>query len=154
MITFEPIGTVVSDFTNPEDLYVACEKGKRFEARSRIFIKEHMTSGLEGLLEFSHIWVIYHLHKTKETEMRSYPGPRSVKGLPEVGVFASRSQHRPNHIALRLVKLIGIYDNVIEVEGLDAIDGTPVFDIKPFVKGFDYPDSPKDAPWYRWLDEE
>jgi tRNA-Thr(GGU) m(6)t(6)A37 methyltransferase TsaA len=152
MMTFDPIGTVVSDFTDPEELHVACEKGKRFEARSRIFIKEHMTSGLEGLSEFSHLWVIYHLHKAKNTEMRTYPGPASVKGLPEVGVFASRSQYRPNHMALRLVRLVGIYDNVIEVEGLDAVDGTPVIDIKPFVKGFDSPDNPRVAGWYGWLD--
>ena len=150
----EAIGTVVSDFTDPEDLHIACEQGIKFELVSRILLKEHLAGGLDGLSEFSHVWIIYHLNKADKTEIRTLPGPASVQGLSEVGVFASRSQYRPNHIALRLVRLLGIYENVIEVQGLDAIDGSPVLDIKPFVKGFDYPENPKTADWYGWLDNE
>ena len=152
MITLEPIGTVVTDFRNPEDLRVACREGKDFPGISRIFLKEHLKNGLEGLSGFSHLWILYYLNQAKNRmEMSAYPGPEDVKGLPEVGIFASRSQYRPNHIALRLVRLLGIEDSIIEVQGLDAIDGSPVLDIKPFVKGFDYPDNPVTAKWYRWL---
>lgn len=150
MIQFEPIGTVISDFRNPEDLHIACREGKNFGGVSRIFLKEHLKNGLTGLMEFSHLWIIYYLNRADKTEMSSYPGPETIHGLDRVGVFASRSQYRPNHIALRLVKLLEICDNIIEVEGLDAIDGSPVLDIKPFVKGFDYPDNPKTAKWYSW----
>ena len=151
MITFESIGTVVSEFKKPEDCKMACKEGKDFQAISRIFVKEHLAQGIGGLSKFSHLWIIYHLNKDKQVEIETYPGPIETY-QDKVGVFASRSQHRPNHIALRLVKVIGIEDNIIEVQGLDAMDGSPVLDIKPFVKGFDYPDNPITAEWYRWLD--
>lgn len=152
MIRLEPIGSVVSEFSRPEDLHIACKEGRNFQGVSRIFLKEHLKRGLEGLSEFSHLWVIYYLNKADRTDIKAYPGPSFIEGLPEVGVFASRSQFRPNHIALRLVKLLDIEDNILEVQGLDAIDGSPVLDIKPFVKGFDYPENPKTAEWYGWCE--
>jgi tRNA-Thr(GGU) m(6)t(6)A37 methyltransferase TsaA len=153
MIRMEPIGTVVNDYRTPEDLHVACREGRDFQGVSRIFLKEHLASGLEGLSGFSHLWVLYYLDKAEgRTEMKAR-GPPFVEGLPEVGVFASRSQYRPNHIALRLVRLLDIRDNILEVQGLDAINETPILDIKPFVKGFDYPDNPVTSDWFRWLED-
>ncbi|MCX8179732.1 MAG: SAM-dependent methyltransferase [Candidatus Aenigmarchaeota archaeon] len=83
--------------------------------------------------------------------METYPAPMTIKNLPKVGVFASRSQYRPNKIALRLVKLEKIEKNVLYVKGLDAINKTPVIDIKPYIKEFDRPLKFKQAPWYCWL---
>ena len=154
MISFEPIGTVMSDFKKPEDLRIACKEGKDFQGVGRIFLNEHLKNGLEGLSEFSHLWIIYYLNLVEKIEMTAHPGPPDIGNLPDVGIFASRSQYRPNHIALRLVKLLDINENVLEVEGLDAVDGSHVLDIKPFVKGFDYPDNPKTAEWYRWLEND
>ena len=81
----------------------------------------------------------------------THPGPPDIE-LPKVGVFASRSQYRPNHIALRLVRIVKVEDNVVFVEGLDAINGSKVLDIKPYVPGFDRPKEYSVANWYTWFE--
>jgi tRNA-Thr(GGU) m(6)t(6)A37 methyltransferase TsaA len=96
------------------------------------------------------LWVIYQLHEANRVELKTYPGPLSVKSLSKVGVFASRSQYRPNNIALRLAKIIEVRKNTIKVSGLDAIDGSPIMDIKPYISHFDRPEKFKEADWYKW----
>ncbi|MBL7160412.1 MAG: tRNA (N6-threonylcarbamoyladenosine(37)-N6)-methyltransferase TrmO [Candidatus Aenigmarchaeota archaeon] len=150
-ICFEPIGFVSSHFTRPKDLVIACEKGMKTKTSSKIIIEERFASGLEGLEEFSHVFVLYYLDMAERIELKTHPGPPSVKGLPKVGVFASRSQYRPNKIALRLARIVKIEKNVLHVEGLDAVDNSPVLDIKPYVSGFDRPKEFKTASWYDWL---
>jgi tRNA-Thr(GGU) m(6)t(6)A37 methyltransferase TsaA len=147
-ITMQPIGKVFSGFTDPKELREACSKGRHFAAESEIAVdgKEEMLRGLSG---FSHAWVLFHLHKANRVEPVTHPGPPGMKSLPKVGVLASRSQYRPNHIALRLVELISVEGKRVRVRGLDAIDGSPVLDIKPYVQHFDRPDNPKEAEWYR-----
>jgi tRNA (adenine37-N6)-methyltransferase len=152
-ICLEPIGIVESGFEHPEELIFACEKGLETDTESRIIIDEKFKQGLKGLTEFSHVFVIYFLDRANKIELLTHPGPPTENELPKVGVFASRSQHRPNHIALRLVKLIKIEDNKILVKGLDAINGSKVLDIKPYVKGFDRPEQFTSASWYAWLNE-
>ena len=105
-----------------------------------IEIKPEYKEGLEGLEGFSHIIVIAYLHKTlpehrKVLKVRPRRMRRfgiKIDDLPEIGVFASDSPHRPNPIALSIVELVGIRDNKIYVKGLDLFDGTPVLDIKPY----------------------
>ncbi len=152
-ICFESIGYVVSDFENPKDLIFACEKGLQTITNSKIVLHEKYKQGLIGLEEFSHIFVMYFLGQATKLELTTHPGPPTKKTLPKVGVFASRSQYRPNHIALRLVKLLKIEENTLYVEGLDAINGSRVLDIKPYIKGFDRPKDFKTAKWYHWLDK-
>jgi len=149
-INLEPIGFVVSSFKDPRSIISACEKGLDSEIRSKIVINKKFGRGLKGLERFSHIFVIYFLHGVKKIELLTYPGPKSIKGLPVVGVFASRSQYRPNPIALRLVKLIKIEGNELHVKGLDAINNSPVLDIKPYVPRFDKPKDVRIGYWYRW----
>lgn len=153
-ISLKSIGHVVSDFNSPEELQFACERGLMTKTSSTIVIMDEFKEGLKNLGDFSHVFVIYFLHKAEKTELTTYPGPKSVKGLPKVGVFASRSQYRPNPIALRLVKLLEIKENRIVVEGLDAIDGSKVLDIKPYIPGFDRPEIVKVASHYSWLEEK
>jgi tRNA-Thr(GGU) m(6)t(6)A37 methyltransferase TsaA len=148
---FRPIGFVKSGFKKPAELIFACEKGLLAETRSSVVIDEEFSGGLRGLKKFSHAFIIYNLHKARGVEMITHPGPPSIS-LPKVGVFASRSQKRPNKIALRLVEITGVKGNVLDVRGLDAINGSPVLDIKPYVPGFDRPGKFKNAPWYNWLD--
>ncbi len=152
-IFFEPIGIIQSEFKNPEELIFACEKGLDTDTESEIIIDEHFEEGLKGLKEFSHIFVIYYLDQANKIELSTHPGPPSETSLPKVGVFASRSQYRPNHIALRLVQLLKIDANRIHVKGLDAVNGSKVLDIKPYIKGFDRPEQFKTASWYDWLDQ-
>lgn len=152
MITLKPIGAVKSDFKNPKDLHFACEKGRLAETQSRIVIGKEFCRGLKGLEKFSNLWVLYHLHKAGRTEMVTHPGPPDIKNLPRVGIFASRSQYRPNHLALRLVDLVKISGNEITVKSLDAIDGSPVLDIKPYIPHFDKTESERIAEWYKWTE--
>lgn len=152
-IIFKPIGIVVSKFKKPKEVISACEEGLKNKIISKIIIKKKFIKGLKGIESFSHIFVIYLLNKIRKTELITYPGPLSIKNLPRVGVFASRSQYRPNPIALRLVKLIKVRQNELYVQGLDAINNSPVLDIKPYVSGFDRPKKIKTAEWYKWLDK-
>jgi tRNA-Thr(GGU) m(6)t(6)A37 methyltransferase TsaA len=96
---------------------------------SQIRIESQYLEGLSDLNLFSHIYVIFRL-ETSELHLRVHPCGRT--DLPEVGVFASRSPHRPNPLALTLVHLLSVKGDTLDVVGLDAYDGTEVLDIKPF----------------------
>lgn len=150
-ITLSPIGFTSSEFKNPRDLVFACKKGLETKTISKIIINKEFKEGLNGLDNFSHLFIIYLLNKAKKIELKTHPGPPNQKELPRVGVFASRSQYRPNHLALRLVRLIKIIDTTLYVEGLDAINGSKILDIKPYVHGFDRPKEFTTAYWYDWL---
>lgn len=152
-ICFEPIGFVSSKYKNPKDLIFACDQGLKTKTTAKIIVAKKYQEGLNDLRQFSHIFVIYFLDKVNKVELTTHPGPPDAVNLPRVGVFASRSQYRPNPIALRLVKLVKVEKNTVEVKGLDAVDNTPVLDIKPYVKGFDRPDSFTTADWYSWLEK-
>jgi len=149
-IGISAIGKVSSQFKSPKELHFACERGRLAETESEIVLDERLSKGLAGIEDFSHIWVIYFLHDANRIEMKTHPGPPEIEGLPKVGVFASRSQYRPNHIALRLVELSKVESNKLHIKGLDAIDGTPVLDIKPFIPHFDKPENERIANWYKW----
>jgi len=73
--------------------------------------------------------------------------PRGMADLPALGVFAQRTKFRPNPLGVTAVRLLGIAGNVVKVRGLDALDGTPVLDIKPYVPAFDRVDDVQLPPW-------
>jgi tRNA (adenine37-N6)-methyltransferase len=151
VLHLEAIGEVRSAYKDPKELIFACEDGLKTKTDSMIVLNPELEKGLYKLEEFSHLFVMYHLHRADRIELITHPGPPG-ETLPKVGVFASRSQYRPNHIALRLVKLKKIEKNILHIEGLDAVDGSKVLDIKPYVKGFDRPAVYTTAEWYGWLD--
>jgi tRNA-Thr(GGU) m(6)t(6)A37 methyltransferase TsaA len=100
---------------------------------SRIVFREEYTEALEGVEEFSHLFVLFWLHEMSDEGKRILKvHPRGRGDMPLLGIFATRTPHRPNPIGLTRVKLLKIEGNVITVQGLDAYDGTPVLDIKPF----------------------
>jgi len=105
------------------------------EGGSRIKIFSEISVGLRGLENFSHIIVLYWFHlRDNEKERKTLKViPRRHQGAPEVGVFSCRSPSRPNPIGLCVVKLEKIDDCTLTVKGLDAIDGSPVIDIKPYI---------------------
>ena len=70
-----------------------------------------------------------------------------MEDLQELGVFAQRTKFRPNPIGVTAVRLLGIEDNIVRVRGLDALDGTPVLDIKPYMPPFDRVDDVSMPPW-------
>ena len=100
---------------------------------SHIIVRKESTKALEGIEDFSHLLVIFYMHeipKDETTVLKVHPRGRT--DLPLLGVFATRSAHRPNPIGLTLVELLERKDNVLIVKGLDAFDATPVLDVKPF----------------------
>lgn len=119
---------------------------------SNIIIKPELEEGLDGLEEYSHIIVIWWMHKSlEEGKMALKVHPRRRKGMPPVGVFASRSPYRPNSIGKAVLKLVKRSGNVLEIKGLDAINDTPVLDIKPFIPGYDSKD---DASIPEWMQKQ
>jgi tRNA-Thr(GGU) m(6)t(6)A37 methyltransferase TsaA len=106
------------------------------DAVAEIILDPSLTEGLESLEDFSHIIVIYYLHKSRRpSPMKVYP--RFRMDNKAVGVFASRSPDRPSPLGKTTVRLLERRGNVLKVRGLDAIDGTPVIDIKPYIPDID-----------------
>jgi tRNA-Thr(GGU) m(6)t(6)A37 methyltransferase TsaA len=93
--------------------------------------------GLEGIEEFSHAEVIFYFHQVEEQKIVSGARhPRNNPNWPKVGILAQRGKNRPNRLGLAVVKILRRQNNKLYVKGLDAIDGTPVLDIKPLMKEF------------------
>jgi len=128
---FDPIGVVKSNMTEKVDYHWG-------GVISNIVISEFLADGLNGLQDFSHIIVVYHLNQANFLkEKHLVRRPQGSDDMPNVGIFAQRAKDRPNSIGVTAVKLLSINDNIIKVQGLDAIDGTPVLDIKPYYPKFD-----------------
>lgn len=107
------------------------------QVRSTIIVREDLAAGLEGIDGYTHILVVFAFDKVPESEQRLRVRIGSDLRLPEQGVLATRSQRRPNPIGVSAVRLQRRRGNVLWVEGLDAIDGTPVLDIKPYFPSHD-----------------
>ena len=115
---------------------------------SDIVINSHLTEALDGLEEFSHIIVLYWIHwkaTTRQVLMKIHP--RHREELPLVGLFATRSSDRPNLVGKATARLLQRQGNVLKVQRLDAIDGTPVIDIKPYIPRDDMPTDVKVPQW-------
>jgi tRNA-Thr(GGU) m(6)t(6)A37 methyltransferase TsaA len=121
---------------------------------SRIVIYSELAEALEGVDGFSHLFVLFWLHKIPDEQRKTLKvHPRGRRDLPLLGIFATRSMLHPNSVGLTLVELVKVEGNVLTVRGLDAFDGTPVLDIKPF----DSWDMAKDArvpTWWTKLKKE
>lgn len=123
-ISLKPIGVVRSAMKNPDDVPIPGQP-----ARVEIFPPYH--EALLRIEENSHLWLLLWFHKSDRKVLRTAPR-RIDPNLPEFGVFGLRSPNRPNPIALTLVQLGNVKGNILQVQGLDAIDGTPVLDIKSY----------------------
>ena len=140
-MTLKPIGIVRNGFSEP--VHQNWDK-----IVSDILIDNGLTEALDGLEEFSHILVLYWMHQSNRA-IKSYKiHPRGDPQLPLTGLFASRSPNRPNPVGKATVRLLQRNGNVLRVEGLDAIDGTPVIDIKPYIPRYD---SVTDARVPQWI---
>jgi tRNA-Thr(GGU) m(6)t(6)A37 methyltransferase TsaA len=118
VITLKAIGSVRSEIK-------ARSRQRSKKLVSEIVVDKDFTEALDNLDEYSHIIVLYYIHQSR-TPAPLKVHPRKRFDLPPVGVFASRSPDRPNPIGKSTVRLLQRHDNVLVVEGLDAIDGTPV----------------------------
>jgi tRNA-Thr(GGU) m(6)t(6)A37 methyltransferase TsaA len=108
---------------------------KRQGQRIFLNIKPEFAPALKGLQDFSHLWVFYWFHENDRGEARAtlQVHPRRDPANPLTGVFACRSPERPNLIGLTACRLVKVSGNVVEVADLDARDGSPILDLKPYI---------------------
>ena len=131
MINVEPIAYVRSTRTAPiDDQWGA--------VRAEIaLVDAYDAAALEGIEEFSHAEVLFHFHGVAEIDVeRGARHPRGNRAWPRVGIFAQRGKDRPNRLGSTIVRVVGRVGRVLTVVGLDAIDGTPVLDVKPVMAEF------------------
>ncbi len=143
----QPIGTIYSPFKHIDHMPVQ-PKGA-MQTSGCIEIDERYADGLGDLDGFSHIYLLYRFHKATQTKTRVVPFMDTV----ERGVFATRSPARPNHIGLSIVKIERIEGNKVYILGVDVLDGTPLLDIKPYIKNFDSVDESASG-WMTASEEE
>lgn len=104
---------------------------RRIMTIASLVIDHRFNVALDGIESYSHLIVIYHMHRVKGTRgLKIHPQGR--KEITKLGLFATRSPYRPNPIGVTVVKLLERNSNILKVKGLDAIDGSPIIDIKPY----------------------
>ena len=130
-VRYKPIGIVHSPFVKPQNIPIQSVASE--DTKGSIEVAREYVEGLKDLEGFSHIILIYHFHLSNHYSLTVKPY------LDENlhGVFSTRAPARPNPIGVSIVRLIKIEDNIIHIQDLDIIDGTPLLDIKPYVPKFD-----------------
>jgi tRNA (adenine37-N6)-methyltransferase len=144
MICYQSIGTVCSPFKDVKGMPIQPVGAKGVAGRVDVF--PEFAAGSKDLEGFSHIILLYHCHKSGEPELLVKP----FLDMKHRGVFATRSPKRPNSIGLSVLKLTGVEGCSVHLENVDILNGTPVLDIKPYVRDFDI--WPADR--FGWLDEK
>ena len=120
------------------------------QSRIELDTARFSADALLGLDAFSHLVVVYafHLADAGVTEFKSRH-PRGNAAWPKVGIFAQRGKDRPNHLGVSTCGIEKLEGSVVHVRGLDAIDGTPVLDIKPYMRGFEPRSAIREPEWAR-----
>jgi tRNA-Thr(GGU) m(6)t(6)A37 methyltransferase TsaA len=158
-----PVGVVKSPLKQPSlvaesgDLEWHPKEGRR-EWRtqvSELIIDSSLAGTLEGIEDFSHLLVLYWAHRVpREGRSIIKAHPMGRKDLPLVGIFSTCSPARPNTICAIVVRLLERKENVLTVEGLDALDGSPLIDIKPYIPSYYHADNVKMADWMLQIERE
>jgi len=144
-ISFNPIGVIRSVFKDPAS---AGRQPIVDGQAGRIVLNEELALGLDGLDNFSHLIAIYYFHLQDEIRLKAKP---CFDSETEHGIFASRYPTRPNHIGISVWTLQNIDNNVLYCSDIDVVDGTPLLDIKPYVKHFDNKNDSRSG-WYDLID--
>lgn len=119
---------------------------------SRIQLLPQYKGSLVGLEDFSHAIIVTYLNQAKYIrEKHLQRRPRGIASMPIVGIFSQRVKDRPNPIGVTTVEITGVGEDYLEVRGLDAVDATPVIDIKPYFPQFDRIEKPKIPEWVNKL---
>lgn len=168
-VTLTPVGIVRSEIKEP--MLRADEEGLSLEERnqrvtemriklktlvSELVIDPDLDGVLDGIEAFSHILVLYWPHLVPEERRKTLRRvhPMGRKNIPQQGVFATCSPARPNPILVTAVKLLGKNGNVLQVQGFEAVDGSPILDIKAYNPGYYRVENPKVADWMEALQRE
>lgn len=145
-IFVKTIGFVRNELTEDEVRDRNCD--------SDVVIYKEYEAGLEGIEDFSHLNIIFWMDRIRRSERQLLKArPRGHQDMPMLGIFATRSPHRPNPIGLTLVKLVERKGNILRVNGLDALNDTPILDLKPYDK-WDSAEHMKVPRWWMMLERE
>jgi len=128
---FEPIGTIFTPFSDASDMPI--QPTGAIGVPGRVVVDPAYREGLKDIDGFSHIHILYVFHRSEGYALHVKP---FLDGQMR-GVFATRAPRRPNAIGLSVVRLVRVEGNVLHVEDVDVVDGTPLLDIKPYVPAFD-----------------
>lgn len=131
-ISYKPIGVIHSPFKTKEGMPI--QPAGATGIKGTIEIKPEFSEGLLDLEGFTYIYLIYHFHQSEGFKLLVKPFLDQKKH----GVFATRAPKRPNQIGISIVKLKKIEGNILEIENVDVLDGTPLLDIKPYIPAFDW----------------
>lgn len=129
-----PIGVVRSPYASRRE---TPKQGPEAGGESVIELEPEWSGALEGLEPGRDLWVLTYFHLADQPQLKVHP--RGDASRPLTGLFNTRAPSRPNPIGLTLVRLLAIQGNNLTVRGLEALDHTPVLDIKPYVPGVDQP---------------
>ena len=130
-INYKPIGIIHSQFKKPEGTPIQPTVAK--DAKGTVEILPEYAEGLKDIEGFSHIILIYHFHLSKKSLLKVKP----FMDDQIHGVFSTRAPSRPNPIGISIVRLIRIEKNILYIQDVDILYGTPLLDIKPYVPEFD-----------------
>ena len=142
-INIKPIGVIHSPYDGRKNIPIQGRFKDEVEAYAEL--DDKYKEGLKDLGEFSHAILIYHFNKCEREEIKARP----FLEKEEHGIFAIRSPYRPNHIGFSVVKIKKIEENRLYFTEVDVFDQTPLIDIKPYVKYFDYRENVKSG----WVDK-
>ena len=142
-IKYKQIGIIHSPFKEPKGTPIQPTAAKGVDGTIEVF--QEYTEGLKDLDGFSHIVLVYHFHLSKESSLKVKP----YMDNQIHGVFSTRAPSRPNPIGISVVRLTKIEVNILQVQDLDIVDGTPLLDIKPYIPEFDVRDITKKG----WLEK-
>ena len=134
-IIMHPIGIIRSPYQESRHIPIQGTFGDRVEAW--LELKDEFVKGLKDLDKFSHAIIIYYFNRSPRVEIEGRPFLEGAKH----GIFAIRSPHRPNHIGFSIIKIKSIKANRVYFTEVDMLNGTPLLDIKPYVKYFDSRDN-------------
>jgi len=137
----EPIGIIHTPFIRKEDVPI---QPSRSGARGEVEVFKEYEEGLADIEGFSHIILIYQFHKSEGYSLKVKP----YLDDNLLGLFATRAPRRPNQIGMSAVRLLKRKKNILFIEGIDVLDGTPLLDIKPYVPDFE----PKEHVKVGWLE--
>ena len=130
-IVFKPIGVIHSPFKEPKGTPIQPTAAKGIRGTIELF-KEY-TEGLKDLGDFTYIFVLYQFHLSKKSSLTVVP----YMDTNPHGLFSTRAPNRPNQIGISIVELVSIKENILEIQDVDIVDGSPLIDIKPYVPEFD-----------------
>ncbi len=144
-LNLRPIGRVVRGRAGRDD-------GRRWEQQTAdIELDAAWEDGLDGIEAFSHVWIVWWVDRSGGPPDALKVRPEGRPGMPLVGLFATRSPRRPNPVGITAVRLLERKGTRILVQGLDAFEGTPVLDIKPYLRRGDLIPDATDPEWLRQL---